>query len=150
MSMTQLVATRTTGTATPPASMQSTSTPSLPAMLELGTDFGDTPFDRSEGSRCIKLFVEEIAPMFPFIVIPPATDAEQLYREKPLLYKCLTMITCQSDVSRQTDLAQMIGDDIGHCLSRGERSLPILQAILLYVAWYVHILALDRRHSILI
>lgn len=107
----------------------------LSAALEPVTNISDPSFDRSEGFQCINIFTEEIAPMFPFVVVQPDTDAEQLFYEKPLLYKCLSMITCQNDVSKQTNLAREIGDDIGHCLGRRDRSLSILQAVLLYVGW---------------
>ncbi|KAF2438109.1 hypothetical protein P171DRAFT_372405 [Karstenula rhodostoma CBS 690.94] len=115
--------------------MQPISTTNLSAApREPVTNFGDP-----EGFRCIKLFVEEIAPMFPFVVVAPDTDAEQLAREKPLLYKCVLMVTCQNDVDRQTNLARVIGDEIGRCVGHRERSISILQAVLLYVGWtHIH------------
>ncbi|KAK7182011.1 hypothetical protein PSPO01_11974 [Paraphaeosphaeria sporulosa] len=133
-SMSHLVASRTSDSVTPPDFMQPNSPTDLSAVFEPVTNCGDP-----EGFRCIKLFTEEIAPMFPFVVVPPETNAGQLRREKPLLYKCLLMVTCQNDVSRQTNLARAIGDDIFYCLDRKERSLSILQAIVVYVGWtHVH------------
>lgn len=131
-SMSQLVSSRASDSATPPNGMQPPSTTNLSAALGPAAN---TKFDHPAGIRCINLFAEEIAPMFPFVVVPPGTDAEQLCREKPLLYKCLLMVTCQDDVSRQTDLARAIEGDIVRCLGGRERSLDVLQAVLLYVGW---------------
>jgi hypothetical protein len=131
--MSQLVSARTTGT--PPASVVATTTANLSAVRESRANGGDSSFGQEEGFRCIKLYAEEIAPMFPFVVVRADTDAEQLCREKPLLYQCLLMVTCQNDVRRQTKLAREIGDDIGRCLGRREKSLAMLQAILIYVGW---------------
>lgn len=136
--MSELVASQTQGTATSPLTSQSSPASNLPAVVTPEIDCDVFPFDKTEGSQCIKLFITEFAPMFPFVLIHPDTDPEELFREKPLLYTCLIMITCQNNIGRQTDLARAIGDEISRCLQRRERSLPILQGILLYVSWYVH------------
>ncbi|KAF1964764.1 hypothetical protein BU23DRAFT_51024 [Bimuria novae-zelandiae CBS 107.79] len=136
-SMSRLVATEISSSTTPPFSMQPQPTPipELPLLLDPGQEFCDPLLSMSEDLNPVQMFVKEMAPMFPFVALSPATTPEQLQREKPLLLKCLIMITCQNDPYRQTELARAIGNDISQLLSHRKRSLGTLQANLLYVAW---------------
>lgn len=82
----------------------------------------------------LQLFQDEMIPLFPFITIPLDTTPDQLRHEKPLLFMVVMMVASQSDVSRQLELAQLIRSDFSQAvLVRGEKSLGLLQALLVYI-----------------
>lgn len=77
-----------------------------------------------------------MAPVFPFVVIPEDVTPEQLRVEKPTLYMAIMMVSCQSDVDRQLTLAHMVMKEISEAiLIRSEKSIALLEAMLVYVAW---------------
>jgi len=78
------------------------------------------------------------APNFPFIVFSPTVSLDSLRREKPFL---LLAILTMASTSNQT-LQDLLEADLRETLGRkvifnGEKSLDLLQGLLIYLAWYV-------------
>lgn len=61
-----------------------------------------------QGSEAVMLLAEyrtQMAPLFPFVVIPPGIDAEELRGKRPFLWKGVMMQACHLDRVRQTERA---------------------------------------------
>ena len=75
---------------------------------------------------------------FPFVVIPPNLSLDSLRRQRPFLF--LAILCCGTEPSFK--LQQHIELELRENLSRrvlvnGEKSLDLLQGILVYLTWYV-------------
>ena len=78
-----------------------------------------------------------MAPHFPFVVIPDNVDAATLAKTRPFLLKAAVLAAVNKDV----DASLRLEDELVKHLSermilRGERSLDLLQGLLVYIAWY--------------
>ncbi|KAF2188998.1 hypothetical protein K469DRAFT_564970 [Zopfia rhizophila CBS 207.26] len=92
-----------------------------------------------------------MAPLFPFVAIPPDVTPDQLWHEKPVLYMSIMMVACQSDIHRQLNLARMVRYEISQAvLVRGEKSLELLEGLLVYLAWnHVHLQLGSQLYNLL-
>ncbi|KAF7525678.1 hypothetical protein PCG10_004669 [Penicillium crustosum] len=101
--------------------------------------------DEAEGELFMKVFFEKIFPLFPFLVIPPHVTAEELRREKPFLYLNISMVACQNAL-RQREIVDAVQEHVAeHIVMRGERSLDLLQGLLLNVAWFIVVSRFPRH-----
>jgi hypothetical protein len=78
------------------------------------------------------------APNFPFIVFSPTVSLDSLRREKPfLLLSILTMASTSSQGLQdllEAELRETLGRKV---IFNCEKSLDLLQGLLIYLAWYV-------------
>jgi hypothetical protein len=107
----------------------------------------DSPFDATRYSEdpndLLEIFRTDMTPHFPFVVIPPSTTAAQLHRQKPFLYSAIMMSVAFRNVSKQMAMATEIMTDLSvRLLQNGEKSMDLLQGLLVYSAWYVFYLLL--------
>jgi hypothetical protein len=95
----------------------------------------------TEGMEALlNIFRNEVTPHFPFVVIPCVTTAHQLSLSKPFLLKTIIYSASRRKTPSQTQLSTEILSYISeHLVMRGEKSLELLQGILIYIAWYVNI-----------
>ncbi|OAP59769.1 hypothetical protein AYL99_04771 [Fonsecaea erecta] len=74
---------------------------------------------------------------FPFVVIPPQTTAVALRQEKPFLFRTCITAAAQADPSLLKQLADDLMRYIGErMLIKGEKSLDLLQGLLVFSSWY--------------
>lgn len=74
----------------------------------------------------------------PFVIIPPDTSLDYLRRQKPFLLLTILAMAAIDNIRLQNLLDQEIRDTLGRrVFSSGERSLDLLQGILIYLTWYV-------------
>lgn len=91
---------------------------------------------RSEAEKMLNAFRSQIAPFFPFVIVPPDISATELQQQKPFLYRNVMMASFLQDPPRQTSLALAIREYVGrHVIVNDEQSLDILQGLLVYLAW---------------
>ncbi|KAJ5203463.1 hypothetical protein N7449_005542 [Penicillium cf. viridicatum] len=116
-----------------------------PATRSLSTfEHNTAALDEAEGQLLMKVYFEKMFPLFPFIMIPPSVTAEELRREKPFLYLNIFMIACQN-APRQREIVDAVQEYVAeHIVIRGERSLDILQGLLLNVAWFISVSRFPR------
>jgi hypothetical protein len=92
-----------------------------------------------EGNEAILLlshFRGEMAPLFPFVPMDDSATTVQLRHQKPLLYMLIIMIACQANVNRQSDIARLVRYEVAQAVMvRSEKSLTLLQVLLILVAW---------------
>ena len=73
----------------------------------------------------------------PFVIIPSGATAETLYAEKPLLLHAIVTVTYFHDFTRQQTMVKQLMRDISErVLINSERSLGILQGMLVLIGWY--------------
>lgn len=84
----------------------------------------------------LRTFKEQFQPRFPFIAIPDDMSADLLRSQNPWIYRAVVMIAFQDDRFRQIEISKQFLIEISaSMLVRGEKSLDMLQGLILYNAW---------------
>lgn len=78
-------------------------------------------------------------PRFPFVTIPVDTSSEKLRQEKPYLSRTIRMVAAHNRPVQQLEMGKSILKDFSTTvLFKAEKSLDLLQAMLVYNAWLVY------------
>lgn len=95
----------------------------------------EIPLD--EADSVLRNYVADMLPQFPFVPLP-TSNANSLYKDKPLLLKTIMWICRPPDADTSAAFERWFRQHIAHrIVVSGEKSLEILQAILVLLAWYV-------------
>ena len=96
--------------------------------------------DTQEASARLEYFHAEMAPLFPFVVVPPSIPPYSLLSKKPMLYMAIMAVTSQGNVDQQMHLAKVFRDDAARrMMVTAEQNLGLLEGILVYLAWWVNL-----------
>jgi hypothetical protein len=102
-----------------------------------------SPFDElimpSDGELMMMLttFRTEMAPYFPFVVVPVTMTVSELRQKKPFLFSTIVMVTCLEDATRQLGMASKIREHISTSIViKGDQNIDLLQGLLVYLSWY--------------
>lgn len=102
-----------------------------------------------DSRRLLNVYREQFAPHFPFITIPDCVSAEDLHSQKPWLHRTILMLAAQEERIRQQELGKQIVSDMACAmLLRGEKSLDMLQSLIICNLWSVPKLALLQRSGL--
>jgi hypothetical protein len=83
------------------------------------------------------VFVTKLSPTYPFVVLRPGISAQELDRTKPLLFSAIKMVASVRNVKSMMAQGYTIMKQITErLLMRAERSLELLQTILLMLGFY--------------
>lgn len=75
---------------------------------------------------------------FPFVTIPMDMSSEELRQQKPYLYRTIMMVAAHDQPVRQLEMGKEILSGFSTTLLfKAEKSLDLLQAMLVYNAWFV-------------
>lgn len=97
---------------------------------------GQVGIDLRNPDTLLKVFRDHISDQFPFVIVPQAAKAFELIHEKPFLFKSIAMVASAQDVKAQARIAEEIVDYVSlHLLIRGEKTLDMLQGLLIFIAW---------------
>jgi hypothetical protein len=78
-----------------------------------------------------------MSPGMPFVPLPVNTTARHLYTQKPVLLQAITVVAFFHDLPRQRELVKHLTRSLSErILMNNEKSVDILQAILVFVTWY--------------
>ncbi|KAM0140925.1 hypothetical protein ACHAO1_002051 [Botrytis cinerea] len=89
-----------------------------------------------EAEDALKEFASR-ASAFPFVLLPPRSSLESLRHERPILLLAILANTSQSNLPVQHLLETELRETIAsRTIMHGEKSIDLLQGILLYLAWY--------------
>jgi hypothetical protein len=81
-------------------------------------------------------FRTSMAHQFPFVVVPPEATSESLRAERPMLWKAiLTAASCLKPSQQEAMGLELVEEFSTRLLLKGEKSLDLLQSILIYLAW---------------
>ncbi|KAF2216682.1 hypothetical protein CERZMDRAFT_29419, partial [Cercospora zeae-maydis SCOH1-5] len=91
------------------------------------------------GAQMFNRYVEKLTPHMPAVVFPPGTQAEQVWKEKPLLYAAIV------SVASHGVLHPNFSDEVGHetikeiasiVVVKGGKSIELIQAVQVLSLWY--------------
>jgi hypothetical protein len=95
-------------------------------------------FAVEEAEALLAAFKTEMVSNFPFVIIPPEMTAQRLHNEKPFLFMNIMAAASYRDMTRQRHLGEDVMKYIcDHVVLRGEKSLELLQGILIFLSWFV-------------
>jgi len=111
------------------------SRPQPPAYSDV-VDRGQITFDVAE--QLFICYVEKMAPHFPAVVFPTGTTALQIRRQKPILFLAILAAAAGPIYPElQLDMTKEVMDIYANrIIVRGEKSLEIIQAIIVSTLWY--------------
>ncbi|OKP11261.1 hypothetical protein PENSUB_3283 [Penicillium subrubescens] len=99
-----------------------------------------------DGQALLETYAKMMIPMFPFIPIPSHMSVEELRRERPFLYLNISMITSPNP-ARQQELSNTIKKYLAdRIIMRGERSLDLLQGLLVHLTWFISVSRLHQTN----
>lgn len=139
------------GPAPPPSLLQNEPLPSEPSVATAEDQLLPSSPEIAVDDDKLQDFQKNMSNYFPFVVVPPGINAAGLRSVKPHLYDNIIMIASYHDVSRQLKLrSQIIRNTTERIFLHGEKSLDLLQGLLLFVAWYHHYLGVSPQLTNLI
>jgi hypothetical protein len=99
-----------------------------------GTDWIGIPLDECE--LLISDFRRMSTNHFPWVVIPEACPAAILIEERPMLAQAVFIVTCGRAPARQQALKERFLKDFSErYFVKSERSLDMLQSVMVYFGW---------------
>lgn len=106
----------------------------LPPSLSRTTVIGGVSLEEFETSlKCYRRMSET---HFPFVLIPESCNALSLCRERPMLARAIAIVTSWRSPERQSVLRTYFLKDLAEkYFIKSERSLDLLQAVLVYYVW---------------
>ncbi|KAF1943010.1 hypothetical protein EJ02DRAFT_374500, partial [Clathrospora elynae] len=91
-----------------------------------------------------------MAPYMPFVVIPIGTETSRLTKIKPFLMQVITTITLFHDTAIQQVMAKDLMRQVSErMLINGEKSMDLLQGLLVFLNWYNPHLFMPSNHTLL-
>ena len=93
----------------------------------------------SLGVQIFNRYVEKLAPHMPAVVFAPGTPAEQIWKEKPILYACILSAASygilHSDVTKElaSEAVKVIAEAV---VVSGAKSIELIQAMQVLALWY--------------
>lgn len=131
----------------PSATNSSHPGPSLEKSSTVLSDGSSGTPSKTEGESLIEIFTTRMVNLFPFVVVPSYVTAEQLRRERPFLFLSLSMVACQN-ASRQREIATTVKEYVAeHIVLRNERSLDLLQGLIVSLAWFIGVSRQPRSNA---
>ena len=93
--------------------------------------------DEQEAEIMLLEFKANMAEQFPFVVIQPYSTSQSLRLERPFLWKAIVVAALHGNSDRQMALGTGLMKELTtRLLFRAEKSIDLLQALLVFIAWY--------------
>ncbi|KAH7311962.1 hypothetical protein BKA65DRAFT_158154 [Rhexocercosporidium sp. MPI-PUGE-AT-0058] len=94
-------------------------------------------FENREASFLLLEYRTQQAGQLPFVVIPGDSTSESLRRERPMVWKAIMTAASYQNALRQEALGWKLMEEFAsRILLRAEKSLDLLQALLVHLTWY--------------
>ncbi|KAE9374192.1 hypothetical protein N431DRAFT_437675 [Stipitochalara longipes BDJ] len=88
----------------------------------------------------LNIFRDRLAAYIPFIIIPSHLRAEDLHRDKPMVYMSIMLAASYADMTTQQELGKLILKYLAtKAILEGKKSLDILEGLLIYIYWYQYL-----------
>uniref|UniRef100_A0A093VAG9 Transcription factor domain-containing protein n=1 Tax=Talaromyces marneffei PM1 TaxID=1077442 RepID=A0A093VAG9_TALMA len=113
--------------------------PTTQQQYELGSPLFALPEGRTNKSPddLLDIFRRDMAHQAPFISVPVQMSAQALARERPVLYRAIMTVTSYHDSVYQLHMGQeLVKYMMERLILLGEKSLDLLQGLLIYINWY--------------
>ena len=110
----------------------------IAALTPAGSVTSDLDFREERAEKLLNLYREEFSVHIAVEFVSPQETAQELQATRPWLFRTVMMLACRDERSRQIEQAIQIARDFADAmLIRGEKSLDLLQALLVYNTWCV-------------
>lgn len=122
----------------PSDALSSTTTTSAPPSLGAGSGgHGEDLWPRpSEAAAMLEWYKDVLAPLFPFIVVPPYMSEAELRRRRPFLWKAMVVAACPYDGPKQLQLGKALFGDVGRAVfGKPQSKFDLLQGVEMLVVW---------------
>lgn len=98
---------------------------------------GEIPIPRMTDDEALAIYVSQLMPVFPFVLVEPGTTAGQLKAKRPLLFAAIRMASSFSNVrSMRAQMYQLIQRVTQEIMISSARSVDIVQALLVMMGWF--------------
>ncbi|KAJ9150447.1 Transcriptional regulator WAR1 [Pleurostoma richardsiae] len=102
-------------------------------------DEGSAPAQTESDEQLLATYQAYLTPTFPYVIIPRTTSPRMLQSTRPFLWAAIKKVaTLNSIWSMKAQMYAMIRHLSEHMLVRSERSLDLLQGIIVILGWYQH------------
>ncbi|KAI1495159.1 hypothetical protein F5X96DRAFT_675992 [Biscogniauxia mediterranea] len=99
----------------------------------------------AQAEQAVAHFKSGYIPHFPFVALDPEISAQQLLRDKPLLFRVILLTAGRLTLAKKREIRRSINAYIGqHVLVMEERDIGLLQGLITYIAWGHHDFYIDR------
>jgi hypothetical protein len=89
-----------------------------------------------EAEDLLDVFLDRVVDCFPFVLIQANEMAQHRRKEKPFLWKEITMATSNRNIIRQIALVKELMEElVTRLLLQSAKSVEVLQGLLIYTAW---------------
>jgi hypothetical protein len=94
----------------------------------------------------LSIYMNQLSSQFPFVIIPPGTTPKQLQATRPFLMKVIRMVASVRHLRSMWGQSRTVIKHICDAmLMRSERSLDLLQGILVFLGFY-HYFCMSHAH----
>ncbi len=91
-----------------------------------------------EADRALDEYRTWFSPSFPFVPLPAQASAYDMYMEQPFLFRTIVQVALPQDAQAQQFARRWFRESIAQSVVvRQETRLELLQAMLIFLAWYV-------------
>ncbi|KAJ9402483.1 transcriptional regulator family: Fungal Specific TF [Paecilomyces variotii] len=128
-----------------PASLSRSPDPGPPHQFYGSAPLPPPPVELNE-ETCLNLFRMRMAEHFPFVMIDSKVSVHELRRDKPFLLKAIVVTASFSQMERQMNLGKEFVQELSQrMLVEGEKSLDLLQGLLVYMGWFQYLFSSIRQ-----
>jgi hypothetical protein len=94
----------------------------------------------------LNIFINQLSAKFPFVVIPPGTTAQEMAATRPFLIQVIRMVSSVRHLRSMWGQSRAVIKHIGEAmLIRSERSMDLLQGIIVFLGFY-HYFCVSHAH----
>lgn len=90
--------------------------------------------DEAHAYRIIDNFKEFFVPSFPFVIVE--SNGPTVRQDRPFLFHAILAIASTESPSLQRELEDVLRRRLARVIEHGQKSLDIVQGLLVYLAWY--------------
>jgi hypothetical protein len=92
----------------------------------------------AEADEILHIYQTRMVEYFPFVIVPNGTATRDLRNDKPFLFAAIVMAASRQKIFSQPTAGIRLMEYMSmHMLQNGEKSLDLLQGLLVYIAWFV-------------
>jgi hypothetical protein len=105
---------------------------------------------QDQAQLLLETFRQKCTVHFPFVVVPPETTTSSLRRNAPFLFLAIMSAMSYDNTLLQKYLVREITSQVSEkIVMKGEKSLQLLQGLLVHVAWYHHVFDPQKQQLVL-
>ncbi|ERS97131.1 hypothetical protein HMPREF1624_06461 [Sporothrix schenckii ATCC 58251] len=94
----------------------------------------------------LSIYVNQLSSKFPFVIVPPSTTAQEMAAKRPFLMQVIRMVSSVRHLRSMWGQSRAVIKHIGDAmLMRSERSMDLLQGIIVFLGYY-HYFCMSHAH----